>query len=344
LSASLLGGALLVAVYLLEAMAAERHWLPGFVTYAPQQPLLFPAVVMLGASAVQRRRQAFAVNVLALIFALFLLLGFRVPRLGGARLSPSIHVMTWNIEHGIAGPASIAVVLQAHRPDVICLQEASPAPFGPDAVPSIRRALPGYHIVQHGELLTASRFPIRSTKVRPMPVPGSRRAALETVVDADGHPITVWNLHFATGSSASRRSGDGPLQRFARHWDDAGRVRVRQSEALRSWTHGSTGAIILCGDLNTPPRGRAFGLLIDRWTDAFNACGTGFGYTWSVRRPVLRIDHILTGGGAYPVAASVLPARASDHRPLIAGVALRGTTPQESLLPGRSSHLFQATP
>jgi vancomycin resistance protein VanJ len=344
LRASLLGGAILVTVYLLETRVAERSWLTAFLTYAPQQPFLVPAVAMLGVAAARRRAKAFVVNVLALAFALFALLGFRVPRLGRDEASPSIHVMTWNIEHGIAGAASIAAVLQARRPEVICLQEASPPLSGPDPAPSIRRALPGYFIAQHGELLTASRFPILRATVHPMPIPGSRRAALETVVEAGGRPVTVWNLHFATGSSAARRPGDGALRRFARHWDDAGRVRVRQAEAMRDWTTRSSGAIVLCGDLNTPPRGRAFSLLTDRWTDAFNASGAGFGYTWSVRQPVLRIDHILTGGAADPVAVSVLPVRASDHRPLIARIALRGTARQGKLLPGRSSRPIRATP
>jgi vancomycin resistance protein VanJ len=321
--ASLLGAAILAAVYLLESRVAERCWPTGFLTYAPQQPFPLLPLGLLAAAAVRRRRSAFAVNLVALTLAVFVLLGFRVPRPAAVKTSPSVSVMTWNIEGGIGGAASVAALLRARRPDIACLQQVNPAPTGSDASPAIRRALTGYSFARHGELLTASRFPIVRATVHPMSIPGSRRAALETVIQAKGRRVTVWNLHFATGSSASRRPDGSAWERFARHWDDAGRTRVRQAKAVRHWTHGSAGEIILCGDFNTPPRGQAYDLLTSRWTDAFDARGAGFGYTWSARLPVLRIDHILTGEGAAPVTARVLPAHASDHRPLIATIVLR---------------------
>lgn len=97
---------------------------------------------------------------------------------------------------------------------------------------------------------------------------------------------------------------------------------MRQAEALREWTAAYRGPMVLCGDLNTPPRGITFATLTSHWTDAFDACGEGFGYTWNTRTPVMRIDHILLGNGARALTVEVVPTAASDHRPIVATVVI----------------------
>jgi vancomycin resistance protein VanJ len=322
LIASLLSGAALVGLYLLETRVAEPHWLTTFLTYAPQQPFLLPSLLLFGIAAIRRHRRACLISALAVLFATFALLDMRLPKPSTRVSNSTLEVITWNVEHAQGGPEAVAALLRARRPDVICLQETNAVSAGPDPALAIAAALPGYHFARHGELLTASRLPILRTTVHPMGIPGSSRVALETTLARGGGVVTVWNLHFATASSASRRSGGTRFQRFIRHWADAGQTHLDQAETLHRWTRGDKGPVVLCGDLNTPPRGRAFARLTSRWTDAFDARGAGFGYTWNTRIPVLRIDHILTGGGASPLHARTLPTRASDHRALGATISL----------------------
>lgn len=320
-----LSGADLLALALLwtvETFIAERHWLATLVTYLPQWPFVAPAALLLLVSLVRRARRATLINAGAVLFGMVALLGFRFTLPGNIpKGSPVLRVMTFNIRHGDGGTERIAAAIRHLDPDVICLQEANAYGRLPDPRPGLQRALPGYHFAHGGELMIASRYPIRSRRIVPLETLRTRRPALETVLDVGGKTVTVLNVHlatFVTTASLQNRRGRS-LPAYLRGTAD---LRAEQTTALLARARAVQTPLIVAGDFNTPPRGRVYGRLTGALHDAFAERGRGFGYTFPARRPMLRIDYLLTSGGAIPVRASVPAVLASDHRPLIAEVAL----------------------
>ena len=153
------------------------------------------------------------------------------------------------------------------------------------------------------------------------PVPGSFRAALLVRTTLKGVPLTLITTHLATAMhgetlTRNRRGLPGYLER-------TGAVRRLQLDALLARTDALSGPRILCGDFNTPPRGVEYARLAGRFTDAFAAVGEGFGWSYSATHPLLRIDYVLCSDGVRPVSARVPDWRHSDHRPVLATLAVR---------------------
>jgi endonuclease/exonuclease/phosphatase (EEP) superfamily protein YafD len=82
------------------------------------------------------------------------------------------------------------------------------------------------------------------------------------------------------------------------------------------------------GDFNATWGNRGFrAILSTGLTDAAAARGDPFDFTWSqtlpILPPIIRIDHVLTGGDAVTVTAiETHPGPGSDHRDLTATVAV----------------------
>jgi len=79
--------------------------------------------------------------------------------------------------------------------------------------------------------------------------------------------------------------------------------------------------VLVAGDFNVAGRSQLLASLFGDFQDSFAERGTGFGYTFPVRYPFLRLDRIL-GKGFQFVRTGVGGKQASDHRPVYADVAL----------------------
>jgi vancomycin resistance protein VanJ len=232
--------------------------------------------------------------------------------------------MTFNIRHGEAGAARLGQVIRAADSDIVCLQETNAFRHLPDPVPRLTRELPGYHIVRHGELMTASRLPVVSHAVRPLGVRRTRRPALETLVDVgNGRRVTVLNAHlatFVTGASLARRRDGESLLSYLR---GTGAIRREQVNAVRERVASVQTPLVIAGDFNTPPRGLAYRILPRVADDAWARRGAGLGWTFPADRPQMRIDYVWTAHGASARRVSVSPAGlTSDHRAVIAEMVL----------------------
>lgn len=84
----------------------------------------------------------------------------------------------------------------------------------------------------------------------------------------------------------------------------------------------SEGAVVLAGDFNATPDAPELTALRGRLTDSWEVCGTGRGASFPSRFPLRRIDYVLASPELRPVAASVVPSAASDHRPLVVELVL----------------------
>jgi endonuclease/exonuclease/phosphatase family metal-dependent hydrolase len=181
--------------------------------------------------------------------------------------------------------------------------------------------LPGYHFASRGELIVASRLPITHVSETPLPPgPESRPALAVTVLSERGH-ITIICVHLLPMQLDGKLSE--PTPKLAADCRAFGAARIVQSQELLAFTKTvPLSFILICGDFNAPPQTHSCRMLTDVYPDAFDAAGNGFGYTVTSDWPFTRIDHILTGTGVKVFRTRVPDTRASDHRPLVAKIAL----------------------
>lgn len=102
--------------------------------------------------------------------------------------------------------------------------------------------------------------------------------------------------------------------------------RLRHAREIRRIAETLHGPIVLGGDLNERPGGRAVALLSGRFTDAWQTAGEGPGETFPSREPDARIDYLFVGEGISVTDVLVPPGpearAASDHLPVVADLAI----------------------
>ncbi len=233
-----------------------------------------------------------------------------------ASASAGIGVTSWNLELGVADPDRVVEGLRSAEPGIIGLEELTP---------QHARAIASDRTLQE-------RFPYRSFH----PQDGSQGLGImssypfldEPQVDVDPPMLTT---HMDLGHGRHARVvvahpfravlGQGStLMALARY--DAS-TRDRQLAEIRASLDGPLAAgepVILLGDFNVTDREPGYRDVTRGLIDAQMAVGMGPGPTW---RPseldwlpfgLLRIDMVLTGGGATPlrIDADCTP-RGSDH-------------------------------
>jgi len=311
----------IVVLWFLGSFVAERWWPCAILTYLPQLPFGAPLVLLLALSLWRRNRPAVIVNALAGLFFLLGPMGFQLRMPVRTPGSPVLRVMTYNIRGGTRGLSGALRAVRQAQPDVVCLQEAG---LNSEAATrrlehAIRAGLPGYVGRRAESVMTLTRLPIVRVQSRRL-LPGRRsRPLLRVTVDFRGRLLTVANVHFVLSTPITHIRTLG-VRGFV---DTATEIRKAQTDALLEAMANETRPHIVCGDLNTPPRGMVYGSLARRWQDTFAAAGMGFGYTFASRAPLLRIDYVWLSPGLRPVRVLVPPSRASDHRPVVADVVLR---------------------
>ncbi|NLB95797.1 MAG: hypothetical protein GX785_08820 [Armatimonadetes bacterium] len=306
----------LVAVWGLEVLVGERHWLTTLLAYAPQHPFVAPTLGLLVWALVRRSWLPVAINTSASILFAFALMGATLPLGARSRAAGErVRIMTLNIHHASEGVDRVAALVRELQPEIACFQETNPHWVWHDPIPELQRRLPEWHIVRHGELATLSRLPILSHRVHPMP--GKyRRELLESVVQVGEEQLTVLNVHFNTAARPrallrNPRSGLTYLRNSAE-------VRSAQMEALLKVAERRPHHLVIAGDFNTPPRGVLYRRITTRFSDAFRMTGLGFGHTFRANMPLLRIDYLFLGEGLSSRRCFVPPERVSDHRAVVA--------------------------
>ena len=102
--------------------------------------------------------------------------------------------------------------------------------------------------------------------------------------------------------------------------------RRRHAEELADLLRGLDGPIIVGGDLNETPSGRAVSFLSERFWDAWLLGGDVAGETFPADEPTARIDYLFVSEGIRVERAIVPPIPevrvASDHRPVVAELTL----------------------
>ncbi len=240
-------------------------------------------------------------------------------------MAATLRLLTYNVHSSIGGdqrlgPERVLSVIRRWTPDVVALQELDIGQ-GLDQAEFFARGLSmQLHFVpararlgghygnailtrQPSQLLRSGCLPRLHDACEP-------RAAIWVSVDTAWGELHVLNVHLG-------------LQR---------RERGLQTEALlgQGWlTDPRRGELaVVCGDFNATPGSAVYTRFAERLTDAQVAAG-GVRPTFPAIWPLVRIDHVFVTRRLQVVSADVpanLTARvASDHRPLVADVALAST-------------------
>lgn len=205
-------------------------------------------------------------------------------------------------------PSGIAAEIVAARPDVVFLQEATPAIVGVLDRAGALAPLPSRIAVPRGDpaaSLLASRWPLVDQEV--VEVDG-RPILLRATAETERGRVRLYAVHVVAPFGANRPAWIAGLGRVA--------------DAIAAETE----PVLVAGDFNATWNHRAFrDVLAAGVTDAGAARGRPLQFTWPRNRrflpPVTRIDHVLTSAGLTVTAIRTGQGRGSDHRPLVADVA-----------------------
>lgn len=314
--------AVAAALILLHA-TGDRWWPTAFLLFGPRWMLALPLLALVPLALATRRRLLWP-----LLLAMWMLagpiLGFSVPWARGTeRPGHSLRVLTCNLGVDPAAAESIGSVVGRFRPDVIALQE-----LGSEAKVDW---LAGWHVIREGQMLVASRDPLRAYH-REMashpPHKWPRLTLLHCIIETAGGEVNFCNVHlpsprFGISEVLDRSTGVKPSRRATLLAQTENRRET--SRRVAQWIGRIEGPVLVAGDFNMPKESTIYRHDWARYANAFSQAGVGFGWT---ERPAtrgvrygIRIDHILMGAGWHSTRAWVGPDVGSDHLPLIADVA-----------------------
>jgi len=280
-------------------------------------PLLLLAAWPITAGAVFKKKRLLASVGVALVIAHGVViapeLAAREPARGS--VGDQYRLLLANVKIDTAQPAAIAALIRRTRPDVVVLVEA-PEQLVTEVLDSdlagatLAPVFP--HRVQVDRqdpfaLAVVSRFPVDGATVR---YSGGRPVAV--VMSVDGGRSRLVAAH-AVAPVGSGREG----------WEaDIAMIASASAEERPVPT-------VIAGDFNATWNHRPFRRLLDRgFIDAAAARGRPLDTTWPRNfrflPPLLRIDHVLTSGGAEVVKIHSLDLAGSDHRALLAEVNVFG--------------------
>ncbi|MBQ8021730.1 MAG: endonuclease/exonuclease/phosphatase family protein [Bacteroidales bacterium] len=332
---------LLLLSYVSVVVNPAEAWFMTFfgLFYIPF--LLLNAFLLVWALA--RRSKAVLIPLVALLPSLFIFGRYFQFSSGGAEPGPDdVKVVSYNVgrfalsgERAQACRDSVVRFLREQDADIICLQEF----FYDDA--SKVRAFFQKHFPEHDceyfvyptdagcyGNVTLSRFPIRSKGK--LDFDESSNLAIWSDCDVRGTRMRIYNCHFQSYNiSLSRvaRSFQGDYRKVFRDTEERMRAsivrRPRQVEmVLRDIDECPTEAVVT-GDFNDNPLSYTYWRLRRGRKDTFVEAGKGFGATYSVLQPLLRIDYILYPEDAFrTVSHAVVRRPFSDHYPIVSTLSL----------------------
>jgi vancomycin resistance protein VanJ len=250
----------------------------------------------------------------------------------------NLRVMTFNVLALQRPTNELAQIVLDVDPDVLMTQELTPSladaieQAAGDRYPfSSLRASGGWE----GQGIW-SRYPI----VREERWDGSRRGAnwQHVVLDVDGRPVHLVNLHLSTPAVNWRTPEALPVPVVVGEVSEARALEVAWLAPRLQQLAKGPDPVIVTGDLNLTDQTPEFRRLLGAgYSDAYRKAGWGFGLTFPavprarllgrtylVRFPLVGIDHVLVSPEVRVRGAKVWPeAGRSDHRPIVADLQIR---------------------
>ena len=316
----------LVLVLALMEWVGERNYILAFLLYLPPLGWLLPLAVLTPVCLVFRW-QIVSIHMGCVIVVM---LFYMHPRWSGAKQPSGTGITVLTNNRGEANYTSPTEYIGRTKPDIVALQEAGNAP-------AYQAAFPQLHVKGVDQFTLMSRFEITKAEVLPLTLrnlPVGARFEL----DCDGRKLVVYNIHpvspridldqmrglgFPVLVLAPSSTRWGPeREKLKERWAERMEVLRKLSELMEQEKE----PFLAVGDFNFPDHGVGYRLYASKLTDAFAARGSGYGFTMPGRTrnplsffgPWLRIDYIWSSKALKPVWCEREPARASQHRAVVA--------------------------
>jgi endonuclease/exonuclease/phosphatase (EEP) superfamily protein YafD len=316
--------ACMVAATALMYALGDRWWPATLLLFGPRWVLGLPLLLLIPPALFRKRFLLLPLGVSLGVF-LWPFLGWNVV-LDSPRAAPgeTVRVLSLNTKDGHIDRDALAGLITNLSVDVVSLQEL-PKWF---ALPVI----PGWHTYRRTGVAIYSRYPLErgeSVWTSHPPHLSRRLSGLSAVIDAPQGRFAFVAVHLPSAryglqNVVSRDLGVDPAKAAMLRDETSGRERASMQVASLAGTAALP--VIVAGDFNMPRQSRIFRDVWGGFHDAFAETGSGYGWTFYDEYkgiPVrLSIDHVVTANGAVPLNFMVGPELYSDHRPIIADVAL----------------------
>jgi vancomycin resistance protein VanJ len=222
-----------------------------------------------------------------------------------------LRVVTWNAGGAKAGP-SLRRFVDATGPSLLFCQESQ---LAEGDLP------PGWKVLGEGGNKIATRLPARADGSLELWRLGAGGRLDRFVLQTPDGDVVLVNLHLPTprpgieAAIGSKFRDLGELRRMIE-------IRAEASRVALSWVGSPDAPLILAGDFNMPAESRIYRASWSGFRNAFSEVGIGWGTTKQTRWYGTRIDHVLYTPPWKCRRAWVGPSMGSDHRPVVADLAL----------------------
>jgi vancomycin resistance protein VanJ len=309
-----------VTLALLWTIAPQwRWWVALSNVFAPL--FFLPLLVLIPAALVIRSRPVYILTALPAIVFVVLFGNLFIPRINAAEAGQTIRVATFNQLYKDSNVADILQAIRAQDADVVAIQELHTA-----VAEALQRELGSAYPYQllspqsgPGGLGIISRHPMVS-------LDPERNGGGPVIVDVNGHPVTIANVHIHFSGITAVRSQRFMGLPYFRMYDMEG--RRDQAEQLLQRLAPLGGPLLVMGDFNTGDREPGYALLSSQLRDVYKETSSGFGYTFpnnkrmgpiTIPIPLVRIDYIWARGAITPLSSYVQCASGgSDHCMVVA--------------------------
>ncbi len=241
-----------------------------------------------------------------LVFGALSLLGYRFNFTRPSSQEGKIKAMTVNVHFSSRSMPKLLERIKTEKLDLVMLQEVKGEMNGPGHW--LQQRLDGWSFEEADEVAILSRYPIG--KVTSIPAKSlSFRSILVVEVLA---PTPYWAA-VTHWSSPQYQQGLEKMKLGAERQSLDFKQTMDLIQSL-----GESKPFILGGDFNNPPRhkhSREIGKVL---VNAFDKAGTGLGWTYPKKLPLVRIDHIYVNSGFKVEHCYVDKEVGSDHLPVVA--------------------------
>lgn len=221
--------------------------------------------------------------------------------------------------------------LKALQADILMVQEFEAVSALPASALAAEYGLIHQAKRKGEDLVVFSRYPVlRTEAILFNRIYGFRYAD----IDVRGQTLRVYNFHLQSNAitGIAERVAENADLKEKRTWLEikgmlgryrrAARIRQEQARHIAAHVRQSPYPVVLCGDLNDVPQSHVYYLMSTGLQDAFLRRGSGWGVTYAGRLPGLRIDVILGDDALRFLRCKTGETGFSDHRPVIADLAL----------------------
>ncbi|MDB4978833.1 MAG: hypothetical protein JWM56_1019 [Candidatus Peribacteria bacterium] len=295
-----------LAGMIMHSVMAGRFWLWNVFSFLPSALFVLPLIVLIVWN-IRWKNTCGMLFVLAAVPFTFFYADIQLPSLfNPSHSDSSITVFNLNTEYWETGhEKEFLEFLKNQQADVYQLQEF----WTPDGTPltdtyAIKAVFPGYDVINDGELLTISRFPVLHSSL------SDTKKILRTDIDVHGNTVSFYNVHITPPIDTTFSSAFTFLsmikEKFTR--------RLPQFSALQQDATANIHPVYISGDFNTTKSMGDMIPLLRNFEDSSHKSSSIIPHTWGfTKQKILRIDYNLVKGMKVLRHQSINASNFSDH-------------------------------